>query len=200
MPPPSKVYNFFNEAAKNYQFSSESWPWKMLRDKEVAAVKDQLGNVREETVLDVGSGAGFYTRMALNLGAKHVVAIDLSQAMINQLPINSVTGIVGDASTIKLDKSYSKLIMAGLLEFAPDTLAVLQNLRRHARKGAVLVVLVPQNNMWARIYQFYHLRHGIRINLFTSGDLVDLGTSVGWEYISEKKVFPFSIIMRFRAV
>lgn len=41
-----------------------------------------LGNVKGKSVLDLGCGDGYYTRMIKNLGALKVVGIDLSREMI----------------------------------------------------------------------------------------------------------------------
>jgi len=195
----NRVRSFFDKAATNYQTNSDSWPWCWLRSKERSAVLKLLGTVSGKTVLDVGSGAGYYTRMALDLGATHVVALDFSQNMINQLPKNNVTGLVGDASQIKLEKRFSHFIMAGLLEFAPDPSAVFANMFIHAQNGADMIVLAPKNNIWGRIYKRYHRRHEISINLFTTEDLLELGERVGWDTVSVKHVFPFSMVVGFKA-
>ena len=71
-PDTNHVQSFFNSVARNYKLDSNSWPWRWLRCNETKAVKRHLGELDGKTVLDMGSGDGFYTRMALQFSAKNV--------------------------------------------------------------------------------------------------------------------------------
>jgi cyclopropane fatty-acyl-phospholipid synthase-like methyltransferase len=192
--------SFFDQQAGAYHRNSSRGPWRWLRNREQACVLRHLGAFTGNAVLDLGSGAGFYSRLALEHGAHEVVSVDLSRKMIEALPTDRMTGVVGDASTVSLNKRFKTIVMAGLLEFTASPPDILANARKHAETGAVMAILAPRNNIWGWVYRVYHRNHGIKISLFSRGQLKNLAMDEGWQYISGETVWPFSIIMGFRAI
>ena len=192
--------SFFDQQAGAYHWNSNRGLWGWLRNREQACIIRHLGAFTGNTVLDLGSGAGFYSSLALEHGAHEVVSVDLSQKMIEALPPDGITGVVGDASTVLLNKHFKIIVMAGLLEFAASPSEILANAQKHAETGAVMAILAPRKNIWGRVYRAYHRNHGVKISLFSRDQLKNLAMDAGWQYISGETVWPFSIIMGFRAV
>jgi len=54
-------------------------------EPEKIAVKKWMGRNMGESVLDVGAGDGRFTKLALDLGAKRIVALDIDDEMISKL-------------------------------------------------------------------------------------------------------------------
>lgn len=187
---------YFDRQAPAYQKRSESGPWAWLRRREAAGVFDLLGGVHGQVVLDLGCGAGYYTRAALQRSAAHVVAVDSSAAMISQLPAENVTPIQAEAADVETTQHFSRAVAAGLLEFAPDDRAVLENVRRLMNPGGVLVVLVPRDCLTGRGYRKFHRMHGVHIRLYTASSLQEMAEKSHWKMEKTRPVGLFSLAAR----
>lgn len=173
------------------------WSWQRRREADVVALL--MGNIRGLYALDLGCGAGFYTRMLLSSGARHVTSVDISPAMVSQLPTERVTGVVGDVATVQLDNKFNIITIAGMLEFSPDPQKVLENARTHATNAGVMIVLVPVIGFWGTIYRFYHKLHGFNIHLFDVAQMKAMAERAKWKAIEVRKLYPFTLIMKFEA-
>lgn len=196
MSTPSAVRSYFDKVAAGYQQASSSFVWGRIRRQEESVVRQLLGDVAGQDVLELGSGAGYYTRVLLNSGARHVWAVDISQKMLDGLPKDRVTPVLGDAATVDVGRKFATLLSAGMLEFVPDPATALANAARHADKGARLVILYPTLGLVGRAYRAFHRRNGIAIRLFTAGDIVTLAANAGWRIEETMKSGPFSASAR----
>ncbi|MCB9665419.1 MAG: class I SAM-dependent methyltransferase [Alphaproteobacteria bacterium] len=192
------ISRHFDERASGYHPASLRPPWRWVRDLESRAVLQALGDVEGQEVLELGCGAGFYTRLLAERGAARIVAVDASAAMVDQLPAGRVRGVVGDAATVDVGGPFSLLLSAGMLEFVPDPVAVLANAARHARAGARLVVLVPPRSLGGRMYARHYRTRGIRVNLFGAPELRALAQRTGWASQGEVTVHPFALVATLR--
>ena len=82
----SNIKCYFDQRANRYRADSASPLWNWQRQREVTGVSSLLSNVCGRQTLDLGCGAGHYTRLLLNLGARHVTSVDFSPEMLKQLP------------------------------------------------------------------------------------------------------------------
>jgi SAM-dependent methyltransferase len=196
----SRVGDYFSAQASDYQCRSTRFPWSWTRRREADAVRSLLGDVAGADVLELGAGAGFYTRELMRCGARHVWAVDISAAMLARLPTGPVTAVPGDAVTVRLDRLFPVLLCAGMLEFVPDPLAVLANAARHAEVGARFVVLVPRPNLAGTMYRRFHRAHGFGIHLFDRSWLETAAPQAGWSLSAIVGVRPFSLAARLRRV
>jgi len=196
----SKVGAFFDDRASNYNHDSERFPWRYLRKAEGRQMMAVMGDLDGKIALDLGCGAGFFSRRLLEQGARRVVAVDFSANMISRLPDKGVKGVVGDIATVDLGQKFERIICAGVLEFLPDPGAVLRNARAHAVRGGRLGLLVPERNIWGRLYRAYHRNHGFIINLFAASDIDRLAMESGWRQIDSRSVIPFTRISAFEAI
>lgn len=188
---------YFDRRASAYHCNSLRWPWSWLRAAEVTAIDSILGDLTDIDLLDLGCGAGYYARRYVDKGIRSLVAVDISQEMINQISDSRIKCEVGDAATIEIDGKFDIIISAGLLEFVSNVETVLANARRHMREGGQLIILVPRHSVAGRLYQRFHKRNGMDINLFDIPLLRDLAGNTDWTMIGFKLVFPFSLVAKF---
>jgi 2-polyprenyl-3-methyl-5-hydroxy-6-metoxy-1,4-benzoquinol methylase len=165
-----------------------------MRTREVRAVQELMGDIKGHDLLDLGCGAGYYTRLLLGKGASHVTAVDFSDRMVAQLPTEYTTGVVADATNVQFNRTFSRIICAGLLEFVDDPAAVLSNALGLISPGGHLVCLIPPNNWASRIYRLFHQQHGFNINLFRDSGFKDLCDNSGWAINATRRVFPYTVV------
>ncbi len=120
--------------------------------------------------------------------------------MVRQLPAEGVTGIAGDACAVELNRKFSHILSAGLLEFLEDPAALLQNAHRHAMPGARLVVLAPSMGFFGALYRLYHRSHRVEAALFTESDIRRLAGLAGWRIERVRKVWPFALVVEARTL
>lgn len=196
MSTPSAVRSYFDKVAAGYQHASSSFVWGRIRRQEERVVRQLLGDVSGQDVLELGSGAGYYTRVLLSCGARHVWAVDISKNMLDGLPKERVTPVLGDAATVEVGRTFATLLSAGMLEFVPDPAAALVNAARHAEPGARLVILYPTLGLAGRAYRAFHRRNGIAIRLFAPKDIAGLVAQTGWRIEETMTSGPFSASAR----
>lgn len=188
------VEKYFSARALDYQLRSVGFPWLAMRRREMRTVLDVLGNVRDMDILELGSGSGFYTRELLARGARHIWAVDVSEPMLAALPSGAVTPVLGDAATIRLDRTFAVLLSAGMLEFVAEPEAVLANAAAHAESGARCVLLSPKPNIFGYIYREFHRSHGLRIRLFKRTWFDDVAAATGWSVVVSRSTSLFSVV------
>ena len=89
---------YFDQIAKGYEKASLARPWSWLRAREYTALLEVSKNILGCKALDLGSGAGYYTRVLLETGASHVTAVDASENMITALGNDArILGVVSKA-------------------------------------------------------------------------------------------------------
>ena len=196
MSTPSPVRSYFDKVAAGYHTASSKFVWGRIRRQEESVVRRLLGSVDGQDVLELGSGAGYYTRVLLSSGARHVWAVDISQNMLDGLPKDRVTPVLGDAAIVDVGRKFPMLLSAGMLEFVPDPGAALVNAAKHAEPGALLVILYPTLGLAGRAYRAFHRRNGIVIRLFTPGDIDALVAQSGWRIEETIASGPFSASAR----
>jgi SAM-dependent methyltransferase len=155
-----------------------------------------LGEVAGLDVLELGAGAGFYTRELARRGARQIWAVDISGAMLAVLPVGRIKPVLGDAATIRLDRRFPVLLSTGMLEFVHDPAAVLANATHHAEAGARFVILAPEANIPGYLYRGFHRSHGIDIRLFDRTWFETVAPCSGWRVHAMIRVPPFSLVVR----
>ncbi|NCC25275.1 MAG: class I SAM-dependent methyltransferase [Deltaproteobacteria bacterium] len=110
---------------------------------------------RKQTLLDIGSGTGFFTTMFWEAGFE-VTALDASPDMLSRARArlgNKAEYRVGVAEHLPFDDNeFDFTALVTVLEFCDDPAKALAEAGRVSRKGLLLVFL----NRWS----FYYLSHG----------------------------------------
>jgi SAM-dependent methyltransferase len=195
-----QVSDYFSGRASDYQARSTRFPWVWIRSRELTRVASLLGDIAGLDVLELGAGAGFYTRELTRRGARQVWAVDISSAMLAALPADRITPVLGDAATIRLDRRFQVLLSTGMLEFVDDPVAVLANAAHHAEAGARFVILAPQASILGRLYRGFHRSHNIDIRLFDQSWFATFAPRSGWQVRAIASVAPFSLVVRLQRV
>jgi SAM-dependent methyltransferase len=195
-----RVTDYLSCRASDYQARSTRFPWAWIRSRELTAVRSLLGDIAGLEVLELGAGAGFYTRELTRRGARQIWAVDISGAMLAALPAGRITPVLGDAATIRLDRRFPVLLSTGMLEFVDDPAAVLTNAAHHAEAGARFVILAPQANILGHLYRRFHRGHGITIHLFDRTWFEIFAPRSGWNVRAMAYVPPFSVLVRLHRV
>ncbi len=185
------VLAHFQQRASDYSTASATGLWAWQRRREAATLAALAGEVKGRAALDLGCGAGFYAIRLADAGARPVVAVDASPAMIAAIADPRIETMVGDAATIALDRRFQLVLLAGLLEFVSDPVAVLANARRCLEPGGWVVALVPPDNFAGRLYRRFHRRHGFATALFDRPRFAAIAERAGLALMRSRAVFPF---------
>ncbi len=188
------VLAYFNGRAAGYDAAGRRGLWAWQRRRETAAVLALAGPIAGRSVLDLGSGSGFYARLLAARHAAPVVAVDAAPAMLAQLDVPTIERVAGDAARIDLGRRFDLVILAGVLEFVGDPGAVLANACRHLAPGGTVVTLAPPANPAGRLYRLFHCRHGIDITLFEPGRLSRLASAAGLMVTASRPVRPYGMV------
>jgi SAM-dependent methyltransferase len=194
------VNEYFSGRASDYQARSSRFPWGWIRSRELAGVASMLGDIAGLEVLELGAGAGFYSRELTRRGARRVWAVDISSAMLAALPAGRITPVLGDAATIRLERRFPVLLSTGMFEFVNDPAAVLANAAHHAETGACFVILAPRASILGQLYRGFHRSHGINVRLFDRNWFATFAPRSGWQVRAVAQVAPFSLIVRLQRV
>lgn len=190
---------YFDRQAPQYRLAAERGMWAWQRRREASAVLALATPIDGRTVLDLGCGAGFYARRMADHGARSVVAVDASPAMLAAIGDGRIETVAADAATVRLSRRFDRVILAGLLEFVADPEAVLANAGRHLADGGRLVVLAPPDSLAGRLYRRFHRGHGLDIRLFTLAGLTTAAAAVGLRLTACRAVPPYALVCALEA-
>jgi 2-polyprenyl-3-methyl-5-hydroxy-6-metoxy-1,4-benzoquinol methylase len=189
------IAEYFSSVAPRYEALGRTWPWSSIRKHEARAVRRALGDIHGSNALDLGCGSGYYTRILLEMGARHVTAVDLSGAMLRNLPMTEVTPVQASADAFSSDITFDVICSAGLIEFIENPSSLLENARRLVSTNGRLVLLGPRRSILGAVYRRFHRHHNIKISLFTERELRRLAAETDWQPLHLDLAFPFSWIM-----
>lgn len=145
---------------------------------------------RDDIVLDVGCGNGGATMFAANRGA-HVICSDVNPARVDELvqriiaetPAQSCRGVVCNSNPLLLpDACATKIMSLEVLEHVDDPSAVLKELYRVGKPGALYLITVPDpvgeelQKQYAPATCFERPNH---INIFQRDEFARLVTEAG---------------------
>lgn len=164
-----------------------------MRRSEASAVLRVMGDVEGRSFIDLGAGSGYYTRIFQALGAVDIVAVDMSEEMLAEMP-SAVRVHVADIMTIDLNEKFERILCAGALEFVTTPGNVFKAARSLATDDSRMVVLAPNANPLGYLYKFFHGFHGLALNLFRPDVLRQTAERAGWHVESIEKVMPFSLV------
>jgi len=126
---PTSQYDIMGDSFKKY----EGTPAHIITRR---TILDLVGDVRGQSVLDLGCGYGFWGRELKRAGAARVVGVDISKRMIalareeSQKHGDDVEFYVGDANEALLGEHFDLVVAICLFNYA-ETLQNLQNMFRN---------------------------------------------------------------------
>lgn len=147
----------------------------------------------DDSVLDIGCGAGGATLFCANRGADVTFvdvtaqAIELLRAKVAQSPARKSEGFVSDGIPLPVtDASKSRVIAMEVLEHVEDPAAFLCELVRVGQPGALYLLSVPDSvgeNMQKGFAPSYYFERPNHIHVFEREELENLVSSAGLEII-----------------
>jgi ubiquinone/menaquinone biosynthesis C-methylase UbiE len=124
---------------------------------------------KEQTVLDIGCGAGIFSAEMAKV-AKKAYGMDYSETNIRAVrnrysAIKNLEFKVGDATKLPFEDNYFDAILATeLIEHVEDDNAFVRECQRVLKKGGVLAVTTPCTNPTISVDWFRRLGAGIHID------------------------------------
>lgn len=189
---------YFNRQAADYGAASNRFPWSWLRAWERRSVLGLMGPLHRAEVLELGCGAGYYTRVLLQEGAARVWAVDRAQEMLRQLPPDPrITTVQGDAASVRLERTFPAIAALGVFEFV-EASDVLRNAALHADPRAWLVVLFSLQSVPGMLIRGFHASHGVDARLYSLRHFEHAARSTGWQLEANRKAGLFGMAARFR--
>ena len=188
---------YFDFKSSSYEKKSHSFPWNIIRKQEKKIILSFIGRIKNLSVVDIGCGSGFYTKIIFKNEPRELYAIDNSTKMLSYIKEKKIIKINQNIENLKLNKKFDKLICAGLLEFTSYPTKALINIRKIAKKNSVLVLLCPKSNFLGKIYKKFHQRNQIKINLFSQKEIIKMTQKSKWKLLKQES-FLFSTILKLK--
>lgn len=190
-----RAVRYYNGLAQNYDAHVKRGGLGFPRRLERTAVLEAAcldPSVR--TVLDVGCGSGFYALEAKRHGAQ-VCAIDLAPDMVTRIRERIDEAWVADVEKLRLDRTFDRVICAGILDFVSDPEAAFRNLCRLVTPGGRLVLLCPRVGIGGWYYRIEKWYQGFRVNLFRSEWLLAIAEEYDLELVDKRKPLPTNMVL-----
>tara|TARA_B100000963_G_scaffold187057_1_gene162765 strand:- start:53553 stop:54155 length:603 start_codon:yes stop_codon:yes gene_type:complete len=187
-----QVEKYFSKVAIDYDKKSNSFPWDILRKYEKKKILSLIKYKKYEHVLELGSGAGYYTNVFLRF-AKKIYTVDLSSSMLDKIMSLKVIKIVEDVAKLNLRRKFDLILCLGVLEFNNSYDKILKNIFIHSHKKTDILIMMPYNNLFSKFYSKFHRINKINLNIKNEYYINNILNK--WFIIKkEKKIFPFSKI------
>jgi len=107
------------------------------------------------------------------------VGVDLSLEMARRCQERGHAVWVEDFQNLSVRCAFDWVLCIGSLEFVRSPGAALNALRQALSRSGRLVLLFPRRSPLGLLYRAYHRSHGVRIRLFTAGEIDALLCSAG---------------------
>jgi SAM-dependent methyltransferase len=146
-----------------------------LADRAVVDLEHWFGPLRDQTVVDIGCGPGWYSN-ALRDAAARVIPIDNDEGELSKSGRRLEGAIVGDAMNLPLDdSSVDGVFASNMLEHTPEPHRVITEISRVLRPGGWAYVswtnwFSPWGGHDMTPYHFLGPRLGIKLYRWRPGD------------------------------
>ena len=156
------------------------------------------GPVDGLTILDLGCGQGFLTKLLQQRGARTVVAVDLSRAYLSRLTgLPGVVPMQATAERLPFRETFDLLVSTDVMEHVLNVGSFLVSINQSLRPGGTVIIRVPyRENLIAYSrqagckYEFVHLRtfdrHTLRDAITGAGFAVEQTWLDGFDLYSPR--------------
>ncbi len=147
-------------------------------------------------VLELGCGSGWYLNPLLNhqpalyLGCDRHPRIDPPKD-----PATRVVLRCQDVRNLELEKTFDRVLCAGLLEFLEAPEDFLTRLHAFLKPGGRLVLVFPERAPAASLYQWFHARQGYSVVPFHGEWVAEVLRSSGFSRVSKRLLYGFSTVL-----
>jgi len=147
------------------QIDRENGQQKLSKERLLAVTNWDKENLAGENILEVGSGAGRFTKVVLEETKANLYSLDYSDAVSANYKNNGHFGdrlVLIQASVYEMpfpDNSFDKVFCFGVLQHTPDFEKSVKCLIDKARPGAeVIVDFYPIKGWWTKVHAKYLYR------------------------------------------
>lgn len=131
----------------------------LARSAELSAFRSLNFNFNQDSIiLDLGCGAGYYSKYLIENYQSQIYSYDFSGEMLKQLQGEKIKTFEVNLEMITEDQVpvFEYALAMGSLEFVNNLENLLRVLRLKAKKGSYIVILVPQDGIIAFVYRLIH--------------------------------------------
>jgi hypothetical protein len=152
-----QIDQHFSKSSESYLADSHRLPWSVIRGIELAAVKSLIFPHPGASVLEVGSGAGFYFSNLSNLFSlwKNVEPNRDMCFAAASAGVPTFHGTLKEYLNQNSDSKFDRILIAGVLEFSGDVDEGRQlclELKSAIEKDGKIVILSPRDSLLGSIY------------------------------------------------
>ena len=189
-----KVQEYYDKKASTYNLEKTHGFLSRFVQREQEVLQRFLDIQKGDSVLDVGCGEGFYSRLIREKGGEPF-GVDISPGMIASYRREGFEGAVLDIVESGVDRKFHKVFCGGSLEFTSNPELALRHMSQSLEMGNSLVLLYPRLNPGGLLYRLYHLSHGMWIHLFSDQRITAMLHRSDLEIVSlEKPTFFAGVI------
>lgn len=189
--------DYFNSVASTYLKKSNRGFWNLVRKLEWRGVEKLLPKFDLGRVLELGSGAGFYSGLLSQKGYRQIVCVDFSQSMLDQIQLENCEKVLANAEDYKNPKKFDLIFVGGLLEFLSHPEKIFENSSSMLKNDGMLVILFPRHSFFGFFYRKFHALKGLKVRLFRKNDLQDWSTVSGLKLSQTSHAALFSCVAKF---
>lgn len=193
------VAEFYDKKADNYLKRMNSGFLKRIRQRELASVIKNLNPTKDDRILDVGAGAGYYAKFIAENYTPDILCVDISPRMVNNLKSLGLNAVVGDITNLDLgNQMFNKILCLGVLEFCENPSLALKNIIKHLHKEGFILILVPPYSILGIALFFYHLIQRSKIRLFSNKKIRSILSANNLYIETMERPYPISILIKAR--
>ncbi len=169
-----KPHEYFDSEAKEYNKNRTKGIHGYFAAKETKVIMEFLDVKKGEKILDAGCGSGLHCKKIKDLGGIPY-GIDISKNMIETLKKNKIKGEIADIENFDLNRKFDKALSAGVFEFIKNQASAVKSIKKHLKKGGIIVIHYPRFSIFGILYFLFHfVFHRIKIKLFTKKQIENL--------------------------
>lgn len=189
---------FYARVAKNYESHVNSNPLlRFFRRRERSAIEKLLKlDERVRSLIDVGCGAGIWSRYAKERGL-YVKAVDANVEMVE-----NIRPFVDESEVVDLDEwkptaKFDRVVCTGVLEFVLHPEKAMQTLCSLVAPQGRLVILANVSGPVGIYYRIEKALIGVRVNLFSKQWLIEQASRCGLKLIERIRPLPSNAVYAF---
>lgn len=177
--------------------------WETVYDDRFEFLESRLGPGRR-TVLDIGSGPGYFLKRGIERGWKCLGIEPSRQACEHARGLGAevINAFFDDSTAALLKGRFDAVHLSEVLEHVPDPSGVLKTAYGLLEPGGILTAIVPndfspvQKVLTDRLnFNPYWLAPPHHINYFTFGTLSELMRKTGFEALEQTAMFPMDFFL-----
>ena len=147
-------------------------------------------------VLELGSGTGYYSRYIYEQGCNSLTCVDFASQMLKKIDIPGCVKVNVNIQHYLSENRFDIILCAGVLEILEHPEIVFTYAAQMLKPNGFIIILLPRDSFFGKIYQRFHRLHGFKVQLFKKEDLREWLQKTNLNLVEYKKVSLFSIFCK----